>query len=186
VLALVVAYENNSLLFVYYVYYTLLCHIILKIEIMSNELMNLSVEQLRDLNKRKGKQQSVAFVNKEQLSKGMVAEYVGNSTNIHYKEFEIIKINRTKAECKCVVTGKLWTIQICNLKPTEKQLNYHTQLSTKQKNNLTIKAMVRIEMQLTEEEVAEQIAKEESRSRKKQCETYMRKMISDYKRKRSN
>jgi hypothetical protein len=49
----------------------------------------------------------------------MVAEYVGNSTNIHYKEFEIIKINRTKAECKCVVTGKLWTIQICNLKPTE-------------------------------------------------------------------
>jgi hypothetical protein len=89
----------------------------------------------------------------------MVAD-VGNSTNI-YKEFEIIKINRTKAECKCVVTGKLWTIQICNLKPTEKQLNYHTQLSTKQKNNLTIKAMVRIEMQLTEEEVAiiEQIAK---------------------------
>jgi hypothetical protein len=50
---------------------------------MSNtELMNLSVEQLRDLNKRiievvKIKQQSVAFVNKEQLSKGMVAEYVG-------------------------------------------------------------------------------------------------------------
>ncbi len=48
--------------------------------------------------------------------------------------------------------------------------------------------MVRIEMQLTEEEVAiiEQIAKEESRSRKKQCEVYIRKMISDYKRKRSN
>jgi hypothetical protein len=47
--------------------------------------------------------------------------------------------------------------------------------------------MVRIEMQLTEEEVAiiEQIAKEESRSRKKQCEVYIRKMISDYKRKRS-
>jgi uncharacterized protein YwqG len=118
----------------------------------------------------------------------MVAEYVGNSTNIHYKEFEIIKINRTKAECKCVVTGKLWTIQICNLKPTEKQLNYHTQLSTKQKNNLTIKAMVRIEMQLTEEEVAiiEQIAKKKVAHVKKQCETYMRKMISDYKRKRSN
>ena len=48
--------------------------------------------------------------------------------------------------------------------------------------------MVRIEMQLTEEEVAiiEQIAKEEGRSRKKQCEFYIRKMISDYKRKRSN
>ena len=43
--------------------------------------------------------------------------------------------------------------------------------------------MVRIEMQLTEEEVAiiEQIAKEEGRSRKKQCEFYMRKMIDDYK-----
>jgi hypothetical protein len=68
---------------------------------MSNtELMNLSVEQLRFEQENywgcKIKQQSVAFVNKEQLSKGMVAEYVGNSTNIHYKEFEIIKINRTK------------------------------------------------------------------------------------------
>jgi hypothetical protein len=48
--------------------------------------------------------------------------------------------------------------------------------------------MARIEMQLTEEEVAiiEKIAKEEGRSRKKQCEVYIRKMISDYKRKRSN
>jgi len=48
--------------------------------------------------------------------------------------------------------------------------------------------MVRIEMQLTQEEVAiiEQIAKEEGRSRKKQCEIYIRKMISDYKRKSSN
>ena len=48
--------------------------------------------------------------------------------------------------------------------------------------------MVRIEMQLTEEEVAiiEQMAKEEGRSRKKQCEVYLRKMISEYKRKRSN
>lgn len=36
--------------------------------------------------------------------------------------------------------------------------------------------MVRIEMQLTEEEVAiiEQIAKEEGRSRKKQCEVYIK------------
>ena len=50
------------------------------------------------------------------------------------------------------------------------------------------KTMVRIETQLTEEEVAiiEQIAKEEGRSRKKQCEVYLRKMISDWKRKRSN
>ena len=78
--------------------------------------ISLSVEQLRDLNKRiievvKIKQQSVAFVNKQQLVKGMVAEYVGNSTNIHYKEFEIIKINRTKAECKCVVTANFGTFR---------------------------------------------------------------------------
>ena len=39
---------------------------------------------------------------------------------VYYKEFEIIKINRTKAECKCVVTGKLWNIQIASLKPTDK------------------------------------------------------------------
>lgn len=48
--------------------------------------------------------------------------------------------------------------------------------------------MVRIEMHLTKEETAiiEQIAKEESRSRKKQCEVYLKKMIFDYKRKRSD
>ena len=42
--------------------------------------------------------------------------------------------------------------------------------------------MVRIEMQLTEEEVAiiEQIAKKEGRSRKKQCEFYIKKMIDEY------
>jgi hypothetical protein len=89
------------------------------------ELMNLSIEELRDLNIRlievlKIKKQSISFINKETLSKGMVAEYVGTSTNIHYKEFEIVKINRTKAECKCVMTGKFWTIQIANLKATDK------------------------------------------------------------------
>ena len=91
----------------------------------NTELMNLSIEELRDLNIRlievlRIKKQSIAFVNKEQLAKGMIAEYVGTSSNVHFKEFEIIKINRTKAECKCIVTGKLWTIQICNLKPTDK------------------------------------------------------------------
>ena len=89
------------------------------------ELMNLSIEELIDLNTRlvevlKLKKQTIAFVNKETLSKGMIAEYVGTSTNVHCKEFEIVKINRTKAECKCVVTGKLWNIQIANLKPTDK------------------------------------------------------------------
>ena len=85
------------------------------------QLINLSIEELTDLNKRiievvKIKRQSDAFVNKEQFAKGMVVEYVGSSRNIRYKDFEIIKINRTKAECKCVLTGKLWVIQICNLK----------------------------------------------------------------------
>ena len=48
--------------------------------------------------------------------------------------------------------------------------------------------MVRIESQLTKEEALaiEEIAKEQGRSRKAQCEFYLRKMISDYKRKRSN
>ena len=43
--------------------------------------------------------------------------------------------------------------------------------------------MSRIEMHLTEEEVVivEKIAKKEGRSRKKQCEFYMRKMIDEYK-----
>lgn len=89
------------------------------------ELMNLSIEELRDLNARlvevlKLKKQTVAFMNKETLTKGMIAEYIGTSSKVHYKEFEIVKINRTRAECKCVVTGKLWSIQIANLKPTDK------------------------------------------------------------------
>ena len=48
--------------------------------------------------------------------------------------------------------------------------------------------MVRIEIHLdkTETDILDAIAKEEGRSRKKQCEVYIRKMISDYKRKRSN
>jgi hypothetical protein len=48
--------------------------------------------------------------------------------------------------------------------------------------------MVRIESQLTKEEVLvlEEIAKQEGRSRKAQCEFYLRKMIADFKRKRSN
>jgi len=106
------------------------------------ELMNLSIEELRDLNARlvevlKLKKQTIAFVNKETLSKGMIAEYVGTSTNVQYKEFEVVKINRTKAECKCVVTGKLWTIQICNLKPTEKVELSHSIIdkTEKQPNN---------------------------------------------------
>ena len=42
--------------------------------------------------------------------------------------------------------------------------------------------MVRIEIHLTEEEVliAEKIAKKEGRSRKKQCEFYIKKMIDEY------
>jgi hypothetical protein len=52
---------------------------------------------------------------------------------------------------------------------TNKTVELSHSIINKTENNLTIKAMVRIEMQLTEEEVAiiEQIAKEESRSRKK-------------------
>ena len=91
------------------------------------ELMQMSLQELSDLNKRiievsKLKRQNLAFENKEQLAVGMVADYIGTSTNVRFKEFEIIKINRTKAECKCMVTGKLWTIQICNLKATDKKV----------------------------------------------------------------
>lgn len=48
--------------------------------------------------------------------------------------------------------------------------------------------MKRIEIHLTDEEatILDQIAVEDSRSRKNLCEVYIRKMISDYKRKRSN
>ena len=92
----------------------------------NSELMQMSLQELSDLNKRiievsKLKRQNLAFENKEQLAVGMVADYIGSSANINYKEFEVLKINRTKAECKCLVTGKLWTIQICNLKATDKK-----------------------------------------------------------------
>lgn len=93
----------------------------------NSDLMQMSLQELSDLNKRiievsKLKRQNLSFENKEQLVIGMVAEYIGSSSNIFCKYFEIIKINRTKSECKCVITGKLWTIQICNLKATDKKV----------------------------------------------------------------
>ena len=48
--------------------------------------------------------------------------------------------------------------------------------------------MIRIEIQLTveESEIIKQISKEEGRSRKKQCEFYLRKMIDDYRHKNNH
>ena len=114
------------------------------IKMTNLELMQMSLQELSELNKRiievsKLKRQEVSFVNKEQLSIGMVAEYIGSSTNIHYKDFEVVKINRTKAKCKCLHTGSYWDIQISNLKPTEKKLELSHSIidrTEKQPNNI--------------------------------------------------
>jgi hypothetical protein len=62
----------------------------------------------------------------------------------------------------------LWTIQICNLKPTEKTVELSLNYQQNRKNNLTIKSNGKNRNAINREEVAiiEQIAKEESRSRK--------------------
>ena len=48
--------------------------------------------------------------------------------------------------------------------------------------------MIRVEIHLTDDEATAiaKIANQQGRSRKKQCEVYIRKMISDYKCKRSD
>lgn len=94
----------------------------LKHIVMTNsELMLMTISELTELNKRlievvKLKRQQESFVNKETLENGMYADYIGSSSNIIYKEFQIIKINRTKADCKCLTTGKSWTISLASLK----------------------------------------------------------------------
>jgi hypothetical protein len=87
------------------------------------ELMNLSIEELRDLNKRlvevlKDKVESVNYAMKGQLVRTMMCKYVGNSKNVKFDTFEILKVNRTKAECRCLTTNSIWNIQLANLEPT--------------------------------------------------------------------
>jgi hypothetical protein len=63
----------------------------------------------------------------------MVAEYVVILQIFITKNLRLSKSIELKPS-KCVVTGKLWTIQICNLKPTEKtvelSLNYQQNRKT--------------------------------------------------------
>ena len=87
------------------------------------QLMNLSIEELRDLNKRlvevlKDKVESVNYAMKGQLVRTMICKYVGTSKNVKFDKFEILKVNRTKAECKCLTTNSIWNIQLSNLEPT--------------------------------------------------------------------
>jgi hypothetical protein len=86
------------------------------------ELMQLSTEELLDLNKRvvmivKLKKQNDAVLNKHTLKVGMDVKYTSNAKNMSHDKFTIIKINRTKAHCKCHVTGTLWGISLANLEP---------------------------------------------------------------------
>ena len=87
------------------------------------ELSNLSIEELRDLNKRiverlKDKMSSINNDAKGHLVRSMICKYVGTSKGVKFNTFEILKVNRTKAECKCLTTGSIWNIQLSNLEPT--------------------------------------------------------------------
>jgi hypothetical protein len=86
------------------------------------ELMDLSIEQLRDLNKRcveilKQKIETENYTQKGKLAPTMICRYVGASKNVKSDKFEILKVNRTKAECRCLITNSIWNIQLSNLKP---------------------------------------------------------------------
>lgn len=59
-----------------------------------------------------------AKINLKNLALGMIVKYTGTSTKVKFNKFEVKKINRTKAECKCLVTDVIWTISLANLKAT--------------------------------------------------------------------
>jgi hypothetical protein len=85
-----------------------------------NELNNLSISELRELNKKtveilRLKIQLEAKINSENLAVGMIVKYTGTSTKVKFNKFEVKKINRTKAECKCLMTNQIWTISLANL-----------------------------------------------------------------------
>lgn len=66
-----------------------------------NELNNLSISELRELNRKaveilKLKIQLEAKINSENLAVGMIVKYTGTSTKVKFNEFEVKKINRPK------------------------------------------------------------------------------------------
>ena len=68
----------------------------------------------------------------------MIVKYTGTSTKVKFNKFEVQKINRTKADCKCLVTNQIWTISLANLEATNESIENDFSIvdkSEKQLNN---------------------------------------------------
>lgn len=88
----------------------------------NQELNNLSLSELRELNKKvvemmRLKQSVAARLNADALCIGMTVRYSGGSEKIKDEQFKVEKINRTNAVCKSLVTGTSWNINLANIEP---------------------------------------------------------------------
>ena len=90
----------------------------------NSELNQLSILELRDLNKRvvemmKLKMQIEGRLNADNLEVGMTVKYKGSTTKLLSEKFIIQKISKVNAQCKNIRTGVIWNIKLCNIEPIE-------------------------------------------------------------------
>ncbi len=88
----------------------------------NSELNLLSIEELRELNHRvcemiRLKQQIEGKLNADNLEIGMTVKFVGYDKRIKDQIFTVLKINKTRAQCKNHNTGVVWNLILANIKP---------------------------------------------------------------------
>lgn len=87
------------------------------------ELNNLSIQELRELNKKvvemlKMKLQIEGKINSDNLRIGMIVKYKGSSEKLKDDKLEIKKISKVNAQCKSLTTGIVWNIKLANIQPS--------------------------------------------------------------------
>ena len=92
---------------------------------MTNSQLNqLSLSELRDLNKRVQEIYSLklkmeCMVNAETLKVGTTVRYIGGKNKIKNETFILEKINNVNAVCKSNITGTRWNIKLANIEPCD-------------------------------------------------------------------
>lgn len=93
------------------------------------ELNELTIEQLMELNRKvvdiiKLKRLVSCNINSDLIKKGMIVRYKGSSDKVQPNEkFEVAKVNRTKADCKSLLTNKTWALSLANIEPCNDSVN---------------------------------------------------------------
>jgi hypothetical protein len=86
------------------------------------ELNQLSIIELRALNHKvcemiRLKQQIEGKMNADNLKIGMPVKFTGDDKRIKNQKFTVLKINKTRAQCKNHITGAVWNLTLANIEP---------------------------------------------------------------------